>query len=132
MISIGSEPARRWCSSTAGARAGMSVTSAHSTRASGTSKGRPQMKLTSLTVLGGLVMALTLPTAPAVFAQDDPGVPGPLDVVRAEYDFGDTDQTFGAFPYETRAVVYHPADLSTGPFPMVVFLHGWHPTCYIV
>jgi hypothetical protein len=89
------------------------------------------MKFTSLTVLGGLVMALTLPTAPAVFAQDDPGVPGPLDVVRAAYDFGDTDQTFGGFPYETRAVVYHPADLSTGPFPMVVFLHGWHPTCYV-
>ena len=28
-------------------------------------------------------------------------------------------------------MVYHPADLSTGPFPMVVFLHGWHPTCYV-
>jgi hypothetical protein len=52
-------------------------------------------------------------------------------VTRIEYDFGDSDQTFGGYPYETRAVVYYPTDLSDGPFPIVVFLHGWHPTCYL-
>src|SRR5713101_10107795 len=63
-------------------------------------------------------------------ADIDPGVPGPLAVTRVEYDFGDSFFTFGGFPYEFRAVVYYPTDLLGGPFPMVVFLHGWHPTCY--
>src|SRR5262249_37933434 len=76
-----------------------------------------------------LVLFMLLVAAPAR-AQIDPGVPGPLAVTRAEYDFGDTFFTFGGFPYEFRALVYFPTDLTGGPFPIAVFLHGWHPTCY--
>lgn len=64
-------------------------------------------------------------------AQSDPGVPGPLAVERAEYDFGDNAFQFEGRPTEIRAVTYYPVDLSGGPFPLVVFLHGWHPTCYL-
>ena len=78
----------------------------------------------------GFLMALMLLTSRAALAQIDPGVPGPRAVTREEYDFGDTDQDFMGRPYETRAVLYFPTDLSDGPFPIVVFLHGWHPTCY--
>lgn len=78
----------------------------------------------------GFLMALMLLTTRTAFAQIDPGVPGPRAVTREEYDFGDTHQDFLGRPYETRAVLYYPTDLTDGPFPMVVFLHGWHPTCY--
>lgn len=60
----------------------------------------------------------------------DPGVPGPRAVLRDEYDFGDTALTFDGFPIEMRADVHYPADLTDGPFPIAVFLHGWHLTCY--
>src|SRR5215471_21159618 len=67
--------------------------------------------------------------ASATHAQD-PGDPGPLAVVRAEYDYGDDAFRYSDQPTELRAVVYYPQDLSGGPFPLVVFLHGYHPTCY--
>src|SRR5262249_23611691 len=64
----------------------------------------------------------------------DPGDPGPLAVMSVEYNLGDT-----AFqpqppwpagrPVELNAVVYYP-DLSQGPFPLIIFLHGRHSTCY--
>jgi len=63
-------------------------------------------------------------------AQSDPGVPGPLEVSSAEYDYGDDAFDFGGRPTEMRAIVYYPTDLSGAPFPLVVFLHGWHLTCY--
>ncbi len=89
------------------------------------------MKHKPFTLFRAVVMALTLLAVAPTFAQIDPGVLGPLEVTRVEYDFGDSDQTFGGFPYETRAVVYYPTNLSAGPFPMAVLLHGWHPTCYM-
>ncbi len=69
-------------------------------------------------------------TAGATRAQD-PGDPGPLAVVRAQYDYGDDAFRYSDQPTELRAVVYYPKDLSGGPFPLVVFLHGFHPTCYL-
>jgi hypothetical protein len=58
-------------------------------------------------------------------------VPGPRAVTRVEYDFGDAYLSFSGFPTEFRAVVYYPTDLTAAPpFPIVMFLHGWHPTCY--
>src|SRR5262249_24269419 len=81
----------------------------------------------SCVVVSSLLVALS------AFAQSDPGVPGPLEVTRAEYDYGDSAFLFEGRedrPTEMRAVVYYPTDLSTGPFPLVVFLHGWHLTCY--
>src|SRR5215471_11884393 len=62
----------------------------------------------------------------------DPGTPGPYPTLRETYDFGDTAFTPPGFdgPVEVRGSVVHPTDLSGGPFPLIVFLHGRHATCY--
>jgi hypothetical protein len=68
-----------------------------------------------------------------VFAQSpDPGAPGPMAVTRVEYNFGDTAFTPTNFPgpVELLASVHHPTNLSGGPFPLIVFLHGRHATCF--
>lgn len=62
----------------------------------------------------------------------NPGARGPLEVTRSVYDFG--DQVFqpsdlGA-KVELTADVHYPADLPGGPYPLVVFMHGNHTTCY--
>jgi hypothetical protein len=63
---------------------------------------------------------------------EDPGAPGPLPVSVAEYDFGDTAFSPTGFPgmVEVRANVHHPTDLTAGPFPLVIFLHGRQYTCF--
>jgi hypothetical protein len=69
----------------------------------------------------------------AVFAQGpDPGTPGPLAVTREEYNFGDTAFQPSAFPgpVELLASIHHPTNLSAGPFPVIVLLHGRHATCF--
>jgi hypothetical protein len=68
----------------------------------------------------------------AIETMPDPGARGPLEVTRSVYDFG--DQVFqpsdlGA-RVELTAAVHHPTDLSGGPYPLVVFMHGNHTTCY--
>jgi|GEM_PF-4682940 len=75
-------------------------------------------------------------SAQGVLAQPDPADPGPLagTVQRIEYNFGDTAFTPSAWPpqssgVEVNAVVYYP-DLSQGPYPLVVFMHGRHVTCF--
>src|ERR1700687_2492355 len=88
-------------------------------------------KLNHILASSVVVSLLALPCVAT--AQVDPGVPGPLDVSRAEYDYGDSAFLFEGRddrPTEMRAVVWYPTDLSPGPFPLVVFLHGWHLTCY--
>lgn len=78
-----------------------------------------------------LVLLLGFTTAGASWAQD-PGTAGPLAVTVQEYNFGDT-----AFnppsgfpgPVEVRAQVHRPTNLSGGPFPLVIFLHGRHAVC---
>jgi len=70
--------------------------------------------------------------APAVFAQvPDPGTPGPLAVTREEYNFGDTAFQPSNFPgpVELLASIHYPTNLA-GPFPVIVFLHGRHATCF--
>jgi hypothetical protein len=62
----------------------------------------------------------------------NPGAGGPLAVTRSVYDFG--DQVFqpsdlGA-KVELTADVHYPTDLPGGPYPLVVFMHGNHTTCY--
>ena len=67
------------------------------------------------------------------FAQvPDPGTPGPLAVTREEYNFGDTAFTPSDFPgpVELLASIHYPTNLAAGPFPVIVFLHGRHATCF--
>src|SRR5262249_14663762 len=62
----------------------------------------------------------------------DPGAPGPLAVTREEYNFGDTAFSPTNFPgpVELLASVHHPTNLSGGPWPLIVFLHGRHAPCF--
>src|ERR1044071_2040396 len=67
------------------------------------------------------------------FAQvPDPGTTGPLAVTREEYDFGDTAFQPSNFPgpVELLASIHYPTNLSGGPFPVIVLLHGRHATCF--
>lgn len=66
------------------------------------------------------------------FAQvPDPGNSGPLAVTREEYNFGDTAFQPSNFPgpVELRASIHYPTALA-GPYPVIVFLHGRHATCF--
>jgi hypothetical protein len=76
--------------------------------------------------------ATTGVTASAVTAPPDPLQLGSYDVTAAEYDFGDTAFNPPDFPgpIELIASVHYPTDLSDGPYPLVVLLHGRHSTCY--
>jgi hypothetical protein len=68
------------------------------------------------------------------FAQTtpDPGLPGTFAVSYSSYDLGDLAFTDPSFPnpMEVRGSVHYPTLLSSGPFPVLVFLHGRHTTCY--
>lgn len=62
----------------------------------------------------------------------DPGATGPLAVTREEYDYGNLAFTPTGFPsaVELKASVHYPTGLAGGPYPLIVFLHGRHVTCY--
>lgn len=78
-----------------------------------------------------LGMALLAALALSAFAQaPDATGTGPLAVTSAEYKFDPiVDPDISALPTELWARVYRPTDLSGGPFPLVIFLHGNHATC---
>jgi len=61
----------------------------------------------------------------------DPGAPGPLAVTREEYNFGDTAFQPSNFPgpVELLASIHYPTSLA-GPYPVIIFLHGRHATCF--
>jgi hypothetical protein len=68
------------------------------------------------------------------FAQvPDPGTPGPLTVTREEYNFGDTAFTATDFPgpIELLASIHYPVNLPAGPYPVILFMHGRHATCFV-
>ena len=69
-----------------------------------------------------------------LFAQTtpDPGLPGTYSVVKAEYNLGDLAWKPPSFAdsVEMRGSVHYPSALSAGPFPVLLFLHGRHETCY--
>ncbi len=58
--------------------------------------------------------------------------PGPHDVARREYDLGDRafQPTGLGAGVEIRADVHFPAGLADGPYPIVLFMHGNHSSCY--
>lgn len=77
----------------------------------------------------GAMPVLPASTAPHI---DNPGVRGPLEVARRVYNLG--DQAFqpkglGA-KVDLVGDVHYPADLGGGPYPLIVFMHGNHSTCY--
>jgi dienelactone hydrolase len=79
------------------------------------------------------IIALALACAASAAAQTpDPGTNGPRPVTREEYNYGDLAFRPTGFPssVELRASVHSPTDLTGGPFPVVVFLHGRHATCF--
>ncbi|HBS87422.1 MAG: hypothetical protein A2W91_13715 [Bacteroidetes bacterium GWF2_38_335] len=62
----------------------------------------------------------------------DPGLNGPYTVLQQDYDLGDLAFDPPTFPDDVEVIgrVYYPSDMSSGPFPVLVFLHGRHETCY--
>ena len=59
-------------------------------------------------------------------------MPGPLAVSQFTYDLGDTvlaNPVIGG-TNELRGVVHYPSDLASGPYPLVLMLHGRHATCF--
>ncbi len=64
----------------------------------------------------------------------DPGIAGTHTVIKAEYNLGDAAYTppSTVFPYSLEVIgsVHYPADLTSGPFPVIEILHGRHSTCY--
>jgi hypothetical protein len=74
----------------------------------------------------------TIGVAPSFAQVPDPGTPGPLAVTREEYNFGDTAFQATDFPgpIELLASIHYPTNLAGGPFPVIVFLHGRHATCF--
>ncbi len=82
-------------------------------------------------ILASITFVLLL--SDVTFAQvPDPGTPGPLAVTREEYNFGDTAFIPSSFPgpVELRASIHSPTNLAGGPFPVILFLHGRHATCF--
>ncbi|MGX7672926.1 hypothetical protein [Plantactinospora sp. DSM 117369] len=59
----------------------------------------------------------------------DPGVPGPYPTISGEYTLPDVPLPGLAVPVEMRGYVVAPQGTS-GQRPLVLILHGRHPTCY--
>jgi hypothetical protein len=89
--------------------------------------------MTTKTCTLALLLLLIIGGVQITFAQaPDPGTRGPLAITREEYDFGDTAFQPSDFPgpVELRASIHYPTNLAGGPFPVIVFLHGRHATCF--
>lgn len=80
-----------------------------------------------------LAAALAAPVS-AGAAAPDPAVLGARTVTTIEYDAGSTlvtdPQTQVTYPEELEGAIYLPS--GTGPFPVLLFLHGRHSTCAVV
>lgn len=65
-------------------------------------------------------------------AISNPAAPGPLEVSRSKYHLGDQvfQPTDLGRKVEITGKVTYPTDLDGGPYPLVVFLHGNHSTCF--
>ncbi len=76
-------------------------------------------------------LAAGVVVAPLTAFAQDPGTPGPLAVTTQQYTDGDTAFNPGTFPgpAEITAEVYRPTNLTGGPFPLIVLLHGRHGVC---
>ncbi|HSK63040.1 MAG TPA: hypothetical protein VK893_04345 [Pyrinomonadaceae bacterium] len=88
---------------------------------------------TYLIALSVVFLVASAVVQPAFAQAPDPGVPGSLTVTREEYDFGDAAFQASDFPgpIELRASIHYPANLPGGPYPVILFLHGRHATCFV-
>ncbi|MBZ5738663.1 hypothetical protein [Nocardioides mangrovi] len=78
---------------------------------------------------GSPAKALDLPGTRTL--ADDPGTPGPYDVVTSDYTLDPVQVAGMPEPIEMVGHVVEPAaDAATGPRPLVLFLHGRHSVCY--
>jgi hypothetical protein len=71
--------------------------------------------------------------APQIANAADPDAPGPFATVHETYSLGDTafvPTEFNGSAVELRGAIQRPTDLSSGPFPLVIVLHGRHSTCF--
>ncbi|HZG51007.1 MAG TPA: hypothetical protein VEZ40_02625 [Pyrinomonadaceae bacterium] len=78
-----------------------------------------------------MLLSITSGAQVASAQTPDPGTTGPNAVTREEYNYGDSVFQPGGFPIavEVRASIHYPTALS-GSYPVVVFMHGRHATCY--
>jgi hypothetical protein len=93
---------------------------------------RKSMKARTRILSLALFSLLTVGVFPVLVQAQDPGTPGPLAVTREEYNFGDTAFQPSNFPgpVELLASIHYPTNLSGGPFPVIILLHGRHATCF--
>lgn len=83
-------------------------------------------------VISALALALWAVLAVQVSAQTAPDATdrGPFETTNAEYKFDAVnDPEITVLATQIWARMYRPVDLSQGPFPLVIFLHGNHNTC---
>jgi Secretion system C-terminal sorting domain len=79
-----------------------------------------------------IAVSITL-TCLSIKAQTpDPGLVGPHTVIKAQYNLGDLAFSTPSFPVaiEVRGSVHYPSDLVNGPYPVIMYLHGRHETCF--
>ncbi|HEV2879829.1 MAG TPA: hypothetical protein VGX24_00870 [Pyrinomonadaceae bacterium] len=79
-----------------------------------------------------MLLAITAGAQVASAQTPDPGTTGPNAVTREEYNYGDSVFQPVGFPIavEVRASIHYPTTLGNGPYPVIVFMHGRHVTCY--
>lgn len=75
------------------------------------------------------VLFLFLGCAALLTAQEDPTAPGSLAVTSQEYKVAQALLPTVAYPVDIWGTVWYPEDLSGGPFPFVLMLHGNHGIC---
>lgn len=89
-----------------------------------------RLRVFALPVVAAAVLAV-LPATPAAAAAPDPTVDGPRTVTTIEYDAGPTlvtdPSTLLTYPEQLEGALYVPS--GSGPFPVLLFLHGRHGTC---
>jgi hypothetical protein len=74
------------------------------------------------------LLLLTLALAPLA-AQTDPAAAGPLAVTQRDYKLSAVPLPAVAYPIDMWGTAWYPEDLSRGPYPLVLMLHGNHGIC---
>jgi hypothetical protein len=92
--------------------------------------------MTAKQVVIWLLPTLCVLLVRSAVAQEDPGVAGPHSVTVAEYTGNVVPLPPGCLgaacvvQSEFLAQVHYPTDLSNGPYPLVLLIHGRHAPCY--